>query len=263
MANKTGRGYLQNISHYCLSERKNSLMNRILILIAYRCFDNKANTYSGVFFQNNETLAKIFKVSPKHINTMLQNLASDSNGWILIINAGSPHRKIRLTEKTKELIYLETESILENPDIPLLPIGNSNSNQNFPPLGTIGNSHSNQYFTQKRTRKETRKELSKSDKERFQKNRIVASGGPEFIQAIQKNGLMEELKEIISEAGPFPEKETDSIIRHFGGLDKNKGKSFSLEEVSQRLQGYFKNGLHHNRKQDQPPIRIKGGPMIG
>lgn len=236
-------------------------MNRILLLIAYRCFDPKSETYSGEFFQNNESLARIFKVSQKQINTILQRLLIEN--WISIINSKSPHRKIRLTEKTKGLIYLETESILENPKILLGTIGNSNSNQNFPPLGTIGNSHSNQYFTQKRTRKEPRKELSKSDKERFQKNRIVASGGPEFIQAIQKNGLMEELKEIISEAGPFPEKETDSIIRHFGGLDKNKGKSFSLEEVSQRLQGYFKNGLHHNRNQDQPPIRIKGGPMIG
>lgn len=232
-------------------------MNRILLLIAYRCFDTKAETYSGEFFQNNESLARIFGVSQKQINTLIQRLAFEK--WVLIINPKSPHRKIKLTDKTKELIYLETESILENPDILLGTIGNSNSNQNFTPLGTIGNSHSNQNFTQKRTRKETLKELSKSDRERFEKIRIIASGGPEFIQAIQENGLMEKLKEIISEAGSDPEKDTLSILRHFGGLDNNRGKSFAPDEISQRLKGYFKNGLHHNREkgiQEQAPTRI-------
>lgn len=238
-------------------------MNRILLLIAYRCFDTKAETYSGEFFQNNESLAGIFGVSQKQINTLIQRLVFEK--WVLIHNPKSPHRKIKLTDKTKELIYLETESILENPKILLGTIGNSNSNQNFPPLGTIGNSYSNQNFTQKRTRKETLKELSKSEKERFQKNRIEASGDPEFIQAIQENGLMEKLREIISEAGPDPEKDTVSILRHFGGLDNNRGKSFTLDEISQRLKGYFKNGLHlngGNRIKETHPVKPKAGRMI-
>ena len=130
----------------------------------------KQKPIQGNFFKNNESLARIFKVSQKQINTLLQRLASENENWISIRNTQSPHRRIKLTNKTKELIYLETESILENPDILLGTIGNSNLNQNFPPLGTIGNSHSNQNFTQKRTRKETIKELSKSDKERIQKN---------------------------------------------------------------------------------------------
>ena len=238
-------------------------MNRILLLIAYRCFDPEADTYSREFFQNNESLARIFGVSQKQINTLIQRLAFEK--WVLIINPKSPHRKIRLTEKTKGLIYLETESILENPKILLGTIGNSNSNQNFTPLGTIGNSNSNQNFTQKRTRKETLKELSKSDRERFEKIGIIASGGPEFIQAIQENGLMEKLREIISEAGPDPEKDTLSILRHFGGLDNNRGKSFAPDEISQRLKGYFKNGLHINREkmnQEQTPSRVRGGTLI-
>ncbi|KPQ13566.1 MAG: hypothetical protein HLUCCX10_12680 [Algoriphagus marincola HL-49] len=235
-------------------------MNRILLLIAYRCYDTKAETYSGEFFQNNESLARIFKVSQKQINTLLQRLASENENWISIRNTQSPHRRIKLTNKTKELIYLETESILENPDILLGTIGNSNLNQNFPPLGTIGNSHSNQNFTQKRTRKETIKELSKSDKERIQK--ILASGGPEFIQAIQETGLMEKVKEIILKAGTV-EKEIVSELRFFGGMDNNKGKSFSPEELCNRLKGYFKNGLHHNRPQEQNTTRVKGGQLIG
>lgn len=223
-------------------------MNRILLLIAYRCFDPEADTYSREFFQNNESLARIFGVSQKQINTLIQRLAFEK--WVLIINPKSPHRKIRLTEKTKGLIYLETESILENPKIL---------------LGTIGNSNSNQNFTQKRTRKETLKELSKSDRERFEKIGIIASGGPGFIQAIQENGLMEKLREIISEAGPDPEKDTLSILRHFGGLDNNRGKSFAPDEISQRLKGYFKNGLHINREkmnQEQTPTRVRGGTLI-
>lgn len=238
-------------------------MNRILLLIAYRCFDPKAETYSGEFFQNNESLANIFKVSQKQINTILQRLVL--NGWILIRNEGSPHRKIRLTDKTKELIYLDTDAIFENPDILLGTIGNSNSNQNFPPLGTIGNSYSNQNFTQKRTRKETIKELSKREREEFEKIQIVASGGPEFILAIQETGLMTNVKEIILDAGFDPEKETISILRDFGGLDKNKGISFAPDEIPQRLKGYFKNLLHLNREKRNPnqtPTRIKGGTSI-
>ncbi len=220
-------------------------MNRVLLLMAYRCFETKSDSYSGEFFQNNETLSKIFKVSQKQINTIIQRLVS--NGWISIRNEGSPHRKIKLTDKTKELIYYETESIIDNPEILLGTIGNSNSNQNFSPLGTIGNSYSNQNFTHKRTRKETLKELSKSDRESFEKIQIVASGGNEFIEAIKKNGLMEPIKKIIREAGPDPEKETNSILLYFGGRDKNRGKTFTPDLLFTRLRGYFKEGLDINR----------------
>jgi hypothetical protein len=238
-------------------------MNRVLILISYRCFDPNSKRYSGEFFQNNETLSKIFKVSQKQINTILQRLLS--NDWISIKNQGSPHRKIKLTDKTKELMYCETESIINNPEIllgtigtsnsnqnfpPLGTIGNSYSNQNFPPLGTIGNSYSNQNFTHKRTRKEPIKKLSKMEREDFKNFQIVASEGPEFIKAIEESGLMETVKNLIRLAGPNPEKETTSILKHFGIL--NSGNDWNTQDkFITRFEGYLEKQHYQNRPKNE------------
>jgi len=223
-------------------------MNRVLILISYRCFDPNSKRYSGEFFQNNETLSKIFKVSQKQINTILQRLLS--NDWISIKNQGSPHRKIKLTDKTKELMYCETESIINNPEILLGTIGTSNSNQNFPPLGTIGNSYSNQNFTHKRTRKEPIKKLSKMEKEDFKNFQVVASEGSEFIKAIQESGLMETIKNLIRAAGPNPEKETTSILKHFGKL--NSGNDWNTQDkFITRFEGYLEKQLYQNRPKNE------------
>jgi hypothetical protein len=238
-------------------------MNRVLILISYRCFDPNSKRYSGEFFQNNETLSKIFKVSQKQINTILQRLLS--NDWISIKNQGSPHRKIKLTDKTKELMYCETESIINNPEIllgtigtsnsnqnfpPLGTIGNSYSNQNFPPLGTIGNSYSNQNFTHKRTRKEPIKKLSKMEREDFKNFQIVASEGPEFIKAIEESGLMETVKNLIRLAGPNPEKETTSILKHFGKL--NSGNDWNTQDkFITRFEGYLEKQHYQNRPKNE------------
>jgi len=53
----------------------------------------------------------------------------------------------------------------------------------------------------------------------------LASGGPEFIQAIQETGLMEKVKEIILKAGTV-EKEIVSELRFLEAWTITKEKAF-------------------------------------
>jgi hypothetical protein len=277
------RGYEKNVSFYTLSPDKNHLVNRVLELVVFRCWNGNKKNYSGEFFMGNKKLVEIFEVSQKRISEAF-TLGID-NGWIYPVNKNRKvtPRKFKISDKTLRLIYTETELVLnkeidfqnlsENHQKSIVENDYEHGQNRLTDIDENDYEHGQNRLSDidendyhKERFKEPIKELSKRERENFEKLEIIASGGVEFKQAIQQSGLMEPVKKLIGEAGLDPEKETNSIIQHFGGLDKNNGKSFTPDGIIKRLEGYFKNGIHNDRgipKIEIIPIRVKAGKMIG
>jgi hypothetical protein len=130
-------------------------------------------------------------------------------------------------------------------DLRLAPVntyGKARKDLRLAPVNTYGHNIN---------RKETIKINSlKEEKEDFKNFQVVASEGSEFIKAIQESGLMETIKNLIRAAGPNHEKETTSILKHFGKL--NSGNDWNTQDkFITRFEGYLEKQLYQNRPKNE------------
>jgi hypothetical protein len=164
-------------------------------------------------------------------------------------------RGIRPTQKVYLFLAQNTQSIMDREtakkvfedrkDLRLAPVntyGKDRKDLRLAPVNTYGHNIN---------RKETIKINSlKEEKEDFKNFQIVASEGPEFIKAIQESGLMEAIKNLIMAAGPNPEKETTSILKHFGKL--NHGNDWNTQDkFITRFEGYLEKQHYQNRPKNE------------
>lgn len=240
---------------------------RLHYLVAHVYFRTKV----GGCYESIKDIASKFEADGLSESTIEKDLRQCIGlGVIEVENPGLPGRKLRTTQKVHSFLEENTQSIMDRESAK--KVFQDRKNLRTYPVKDYGQDRKEllentvKNYGHNRNRKETSKINSlNGEREDFEKIKIEASGGPEFIKAIQENGLMEKIREIISEAGPDPEKDTPSILRHFGGLDNNRGKSFTPDEISQRLKGYFKNGLHLNGGngiKETHPVKPKAGRMI-
>lgn len=258
------RGYIQNILYWKLSPNNDHLLNSLLVLIAYRCFDGKS--YSGKFFELNKSLEIYFDEPIRKFSTVFSLLIL--YGWIIPLhkNRKSRKREFRLSEKTIKLIFSETRLVLSK-EIDLGDLEDSNLKD----IVKINHVHSKnqpcdivEINQLKRSNKENLKKNSlNGQRESFEKNQIEINGGNKFIEAIEQNGLMPEFQKTVSQYGRNPEKDTIPLIKDWANMDNNRLKRFSPKNLINRFNGAMEKGFIPTSKSKQDtPTRIKGGTLI-
>jgi hypothetical protein len=203
-------------------------------------------------------------------------------GCIEMEKPGSPGKRgIRPTQKVYLFLAQNTQSIMDREtakkvfedrkDLRLAPVntyGKARKDLRLAPVNTYGKARKDLRLAPVNTyghninKKETIKINSlKEEKEDFKNFQIVASEGPEFIKAIQESGLMETIKNLIRAAGPNPEKETTSILKHFGKL--NSGNDWNTQDkFITRFEGYLEKQHYQNRPKNETVTISRSGRQI-